>query len=191
MAMALSISGTSSGRAAMAAEGSKAPQILDLGSSEEDLWDSSCSPSTPEDQLFDDIIGTLEDVLMDEEFERLRDGFMKANYMHFETEDGAENKLIYMDLFQSYTKQVETFLETRLQRLIPGFTMPDFLLLLKNRPDQVVGDVFDMLSLLGDFEEFKDMMVSYKKEKEGTAIDLSGLLAVTTTAGGKGGVRRR
>ncbi|KAJ3266828.1 ADP-ribosylation factor-like protein 2-binding protein [Chytriomyces hyalinus] len=139
--------------------------------------------ASAEDELFDLIIGTLEDLLMDDSFVNLQNKFMDRNCSHFSTSDD-ENKLIYMDLFSAYTSQVEAFIEKKLRAQIPEFNMADFLDLLRSRPEQLEGDIFDMMDSIGDFQAFKEMMISYKQEKEGTAIDLSGLLAVTN-AGGK------
>ncbi|KAJ3339876.1 ADP-ribosylation factor-like protein 2-binding protein [Entophlyctis luteolus] len=133
-----------------------------------------------EDRLFDLIVGTLEDVLMDESFVELQNTFMERNSKHFSAKDD-ENKLIYMDIFNSYTAKVEAFIERKLRANIPDFTMSDFLGLLRKRSEQLEGDVFDMLASIGDFQEFKDLILSFRQEKEGTGIDLSGLLAVTNS----------
>ncbi|KAJ3241794.1 ADP-ribosylation factor-like protein 2-binding protein [Chytriomyces hyalinus] len=138
--------------------------------------------ASAEDELFDLIIGTLEDLLMDDSFVNLQNKFMDRNCSHFSTSDD-ENKLIYMDLFSAYTSQVEAFIEKKLRAQIPEFNMADFLDLLRSRPEQLEGDIFDMMDSIGDFQAFKEMMISYKQEKEGTGIDLSGLLAVTNAGG--------
>ncbi len=53
--------------------------------------------------------------------------------------------------------------------------MSDFMeILSKKSPDELQGDVFDLLDSLGDFEAFKDLMLSYKND-----IDLSSLISVT------------
>ena len=43
-------------------------------------------------------------------------------------------------------------------------------------PNELQGDVFDLLETLGDFSAFKDLMLSYKN---GPDMDLSSLLSVT------------
>ena len=45
------------------------------------------------------------------------------------------------------------------------------LLVQQQKEDPCEGDVFDILFNLGDFEEFKDMMVAFKKEKEETPAE--------------------
>jgi len=42
----------------------------------------------------------------------------------------------------------------------------------RERPDEVTGDVFDMLMSLSDFEEFRGVILAYKKSKEGKGINL-------------------
>ena len=58
--------------------------------------------------------------------------------------------------------QLESFIGRKLQVALPWFDMKDFLKMLEKRQDQIDGDVFDMLSTLGDFQAFKEMMLSYK-----------------------------
>ncbi|KAJ3028296.1 UNVERIFIED_CONTAM: ADP-ribosylation factor-like protein 2-binding protein [Siphonaria sp. JEL0065] len=144
----------------------------------EDLVDGGSA--SREDELFDLIVGTLEDLLMDDLFVDFQNKFMEKNCKHFSTTED-ENKLIYMDIFSSYTAKVESYIEKKLRQEIPDFNMADFLNLLRSRPEQLEGDVFDMMASIGDFSAFKEMMVSFKQEKEGSGIDLSGLLAVTNS----------
>lgn len=152
------------------------PRLIDITRSEQDIWEDS--PSSPEDIKFDVVVGTLEDLLMDDEFLDLQNTFMEKNCMHFTDDD--ENKFIYMDLFNAYTARVEKFINKKLKSVLPWFHMPEFFDMLKTRKD-ADGDVFDMLASLGDFTIFKEMMLSYKHEREGTSIDLSGLIAVKST----------
>ena len=42
--------------------------------------------------------------------------------------------------------------------------MEEFNEMLENRPDEVAGDIFDLLLSLSSFSEFKDLMLSYKAE---------------------------
>jgi ADP-ribosylation factor 2-binding protein len=53
-----------------------------------------------EDNKFDMIVGTLQEILLDEKFEKLQRAFSNENCMHFEPSE--ENKLIYMDIFKKY-----------------------------------------------------------------------------------------
>lgn len=52
--------------------------------------------------------------------------------------------------------------------------------MLNKRVDQVEGDVFDILHSLGDFHEFKDLILNYKNDKMGRNIDMSGLLEISS-----------
>ncbi|KAJ3065246.1 ADP-ribosylation factor-like protein 2-binding protein [Podochytrium sp. JEL0797] len=147
---------------------------------DEDLDDAqNGGQASREDELFDLIVGTLEDLLMDDSFVDFQNKFMEKNCKHFSADD--ENKFIYMDIFKAYNAKVEAYIEKKLRAEIPEFKMSEFLDLLRSRPEQLEGDVFDMMSSIGDFSSFKDMMVSFKQEQEGTGIDLSGLLAVTNS----------
>lgn len=52
-------------------------------------------------------------------------------------------------------------------------------MLSKKNPKELDGDVFDVLDSLGDFMVFKELILNYKNWKNGTALDISGLLSVT------------
>lgn len=167
------------------------------------------------------------DVLMDPEFEELRESFCRENCRHFEVrspnplrgpwcfaprciecclegcfpslgavsrvllcytlshyhcvlnllqplpfprasalQDSDENKLIYTDLFARYTSLVENTIESKLKEAVPGFSMAEFSSLLETHRDSLMSDVFDLLLSMGDFESFKEVMLSYKREVE-------------------------
>ncbi len=51
---------------------------------------------------------------------------LESNYEHFD-ERIEENKLIYTEIYQEYTKVVEEFIEEQLKRRIENFDMKEFL----------------------------------------------------------------
>ncbi|GAX81131.1 hypothetical protein CEUSTIGMA_g8565.t1 [Chlamydomonas eustigma] len=115
-----------------------------------------------ETNRFDQIVGALEDVLMDPEFEDARETFCRSHCGVFEDND--ENKLIYTDVFSRYTELVEGSIEKRLKEAVQDFDMQKFLIMLDARKDELMSEVFDLLLSLGDFESFKEVMLSYKLE---------------------------
>eukprot|EP00216_Chloropicon_sp_CCMP2111_P004984 CAMPEP_0198245886 /NCGR_PEP_ID=MMETSP1446-20131203/43362_1 /TAXON_ID=1461542 ORGANISM="Unidentified sp, Strain CCMP2111" /NCGR_SAMPLE_ID=MMETSP1446 /ASSEMBLY_ACC=CAM_ASM_001112 /LENGTH=138 /DNA_ID=CAMNT_0043930129 /DNA_START=156 /DNA_END=569 /DNA_ORIENTATION=+ len=73
---------------------------------------------------------------------------------------------------------LESVIERKLQDEIPEFTLPWFVSLLSQYENEnpFEGDVFDMLLSLTEFSEFKEMMISYKREKDsGRANGVSGV----------------
>ncbi|KAJ3153363.1 ADP-ribosylation factor-like protein 2-binding protein [Geranomyces michiganensis] len=146
---------------------------------DEDL--ARATKSSAEDNKFDAVVGELEDMLMDPYFIKLHDTYLADHCAEFS--DNEENKLIYTEIFHDYVNLIEKFIDKRLKARLEWFSMPTFLQMLKTRKDSLEGDVFDVLSSLADFDAFKDLMLSYKQEQEGTSIDLSGLLAVHGAAG--------
>mmetsp|Transcript_16514 Transcript_16514/g.35717 ORF Transcript_16514/g.35717 Transcript_16514/m.35717 type:complete len:228 (+) Transcript_16514:298-981(+) len=122
------------------------------------------SAQDAETNRFDQIVGALEDILMDPEFEDTREAFCKSNCKEFEDND--ENKLSYTVIFSKYTEMVEAVIESKLKARIPGFDMGDFMSMLGARKDELMSDVFDLLVSLADFETFKEVMLSYKRELE-------------------------
>lgn len=113
---------------------------------------------------FDRIVGCLEGILMDPEFEEERESFCRGNCHHFEDND--ENKFIYTDLFDKYTSLVEGCIDKKIKAAIPEFDLMDFMSMLEARKDQLydASDVFDLLLSMGDFASFKETMLAYKKE---------------------------
>ena len=61
-----------------------------------------------EDNWFDDTVGILQEILLDEKFEMIQKNFFNENCMHFEATE--ENKLIYMDIFKKYQVTIETYI---------------------------------------------------------------------------------
>ena len=124
--------------------------------------------------LIDAVVGKLEEILVDESFETARMDFCRKNCDIFDHAE--ENKLEYTVLFRNFSELVEKTLEERLKVEFPQFTVPWFVDMLKDEPCD--GDVFDMLFALSDFQEFKEMMVSFKKEKEVESGERSKEMAV-------------
>jgi len=80
---------------------------------------------------------------------------------------------------------VEHHIQDELKRRIPGFSMEDFTKSLEHRQDQIGGDILEMLLSFTDFLAFKQMFLDYKAAKEGTAVDFSDLLTITSSSGHK------
>lgn len=142
---------------------------------EEDL--ALSSPRSESEEIFDEIIGHIEDIIMDDAFQALQSNFMEQNYEEFE--DAEENKFIYTDIHQNYIQSLEHFMEQELASRIPGFSMESFLSHLSRQRKDLEGEIFEMLLTFTDFEAFKEMMVDYRNEKEGRGIDLSDGICVT------------
>jgi len=140
--------------------------IGDVLFEEEDIM-VACS-SNAEDARFDQIIGHIEDIIMEPEFQSLQDDFMENNYKHFMDSD--ENKFIYSELHKEYVNKIEKYLEEELKRRIENFSMQDFMKDLMSRKQELDGEIFEILITFVDFLEFKALMLSYKAEKEGRSF---------------------
>jgi hypothetical protein len=86
-----------------------------------------------------------------------------------------------MELFQQFQRDTEKALEEGLVARLSWFDMADFLGLVEERPDELHSDVFDVLMTMSDFEEFADLMASFKDEQEGTGI-MQGAMSLTVTS---------
>ncbi|XP_021452911.2 ADP-ribosylation factor-like protein 2-binding protein isoform X2 [Oncorhynchus mykiss] len=134
------------------------------------------SNSSDSDAAFDAVIGSIEDIIMEDDFQHMQQSFMEKHYLEFD--DSEENKLTYTPIFNEYIELLEKQLEQQLMERIPGFNMSTFTQLLKQHKDEVSGDIFDMLLTFTDFMTFKEMFIDYRAEKEGRGLDLSDGLVV-------------
>ncbi|XP_040573957.1 ADP-ribosylation factor-like protein 2-binding protein isoform X1 [Lepeophtheirus salmonis] len=124
---------------------------------------------------FDKIVGCIEDIVIEDEFQELQQTLLDKHYIHFD-ENLEENKFIYTEIFEEYTSRVETFIETELSKRIPEFNMKYFIQEFEERKSSLEGEVFDMLFTLTDFMAFKEMFIDYKIVREtGLSASLSTL----------------
>uniref|UniRef100_A0A8D2N4Q5 ADP-ribosylation factor-like protein 2-binding protein n=1 Tax=Zonotrichia albicollis TaxID=44394 RepID=A0A8D2N4Q5_ZONAL len=73
---------------------------------------------------FDAVVGYLEDIIMDDDFQLIQRNFLEKHYQEFD--DSEENKLIYTDIFNEYISLVEKYIEEKLLDRIRGFDMVAF-----------------------------------------------------------------
>ena len=127
---------------------------------------------------FNLAIGVLEDILVSDQFAELQNQFFDRFYACFDY--GEENKLNYMDIFQLYQSSIEGHIERELQSQIPDFSMEWMSKMLSSHQDCVDMGVMEILHSFSDFLTFKDLMLRYKDEKEGRALDLSDLIMTSS-----------
>ncbi|XP_038554266.1 ADP-ribosylation factor-like protein 2-binding protein [Micropterus salmoides] len=150
--------------------------IVDMVDMEEENF--AISSSSAADAAFDAVIGCIEDIIMEEEFQQLQKSFLDKHYLEFDDSD--ENKLSYTPIFNAYVDLLEKHLEQQLMEKIPGFTMNAFTELLVQHKEEVPDDIFDMLLTFTDFMAFKEMFLAYRAEIEGRGLDLSQGLVITS-----------
>jgi ADP-ribosylation factor-like protein 2-binding protein len=83
------------------------------------------------------------------------------------SQETAENKLIYMELFHKYTHMIEHVIDSKLHELVDGFSMAEFSEMLDARKDELDAEVFDLVLSMADFEAFRELMLAYRAEVEG------------------------
>ncbi|XP_011331950.1 ADP-ribosylation factor-like protein 2-binding protein [Ooceraea biroi] len=148
----------------------------------------SCALSSPEDDegqisksdedcSFDEIIGHIEDLLLEKEFQDLQQRFLEKYWDVFEPVE--DNKLIYTDIFNEYNKAVEAYIVGYLRKLMPQFTLDVLLHQLNEKQTELEGEVFEVLSTITDFLAFKEMFLDYRAVKEGKVEDLSCGISIT------------
>ena len=116
---------------------------------ETSLLDEEILAEDNEWNQFDEIVGCIEDIVIEKQFQDLQESFLEKHYHHFDI-GTEENKLIYMELFQvsfitltvhltelwnivivfvfqEYTKMLEEFIEGELEQRVENFCMKDFI----------------------------------------------------------------
>ena len=76
---------------------------------DEDFEFTDTGGHNQEDDEFDELVGALQDIVLDPEFEEQQREFLERNCMIFEDEE--ENKIEYMGIFKEYQAKLENFIE--------------------------------------------------------------------------------
>ncbi|KUF85133.1 hypothetical protein AM588_10007412 [Phytophthora nicotianae] len=115
---------------------------------EEEIFDNDVGEENAEESKFDEMIGVLQDILMDPNLSACSASSaatIAVGYPCKVFDNVSENKLIYMDIFQQYTNLI----------------------------DEIPPDITDVLLSSSDFEEFKNLMLSFK-QNENPCIEITG-----------------
>ena len=131
---------------------------LGLGLGDEDIV--VAKSTNAEDAKFDQVIGAIEEIIMEDKFRSIQDEFMHKNYKHFEESD--ENKLIYTTVHNEYVSLIEKYLDAQLKKKVKQFNMDEFMKTLLARREELEGEIFELLLTFDDFVEFKQLMLSFK-----------------------------
>ena len=112
---------------------------------------------------FDKFAEALQDIVIEESFEKMQNDFCEKYYKVFEEKD--ENKLEYTKIFNEYTKTMEEFLEKELAKRVKEYKVDEFYKLLESKKFKIDEQLLDTLLDLSEFNNFKEMMLNYKREK--------------------------
>lgn len=110
-----------------------------------------------DDDYFDQVVGCLQDIILNPQFDQMQKSFSVENCMQFEATE--ENKLVYTSIFQKYTATIESYINEKLTEMVDNFSMERFIVLLETRKDQIEEPIYDLLLSFSDFSSFKEMML--------------------------------
>ena len=130
---------------------------------DDDDFEESIVNKDSDDFKFDVFAEALQDIVIEEEFEKMQNDFCEKYYKIFE--DKEENKLEYTKIFNEYTKKTEDFLVKNLQKRVTQYKIDDFYKMLESKKFKMDEQLLDTLLDLSDFNNFKDMMLNYKRGK--------------------------
>ena len=130
---------------------------------DDDDFEESIVNKDSDDFKFDVFAEALQDIVIEEEFEKMQNDFCEKYYKIFE--DKEENKLEYTKIFNEYTKKTEEFLVKNLQKRVTQYKIDDFYKMLESKKFKMDEQLLVTLLALSDFNNFKDMMLNYKRTK--------------------------
>jgi hypothetical protein len=158
----------------------------ELSLEDETLFEASPAVGGVGETMFDQAIACLEDVVMSASFRQPVIDFCRASCMLF-IPGVEENTLEQYALFEKYEQLTEAKIASELAARVPGFDLAVFeaMLVQPGRAEIINSDIIDMLMTFGDFEEFKQTMLSYREqvEFEGTT-GTTRSLAIDSSHGG-------
>ena len=129
----------------------------------DDDFEESIVNKDSDDYKFDVFAEALQEIVIEEEFEKMQNDFCEKYYKVFEEKD--ENKLEYTTIFNEYTKKTEEMLETKLKQRVTQYKIDDFYKMLESKKFKMDEQLLDTLLDLCDFNNFKEMMLNYKRSK--------------------------
>jgi len=106
---------------------------LDGDGCDEDFNIVNSGGTNEDDDYFDQVVGCLQDIILDPEFDRMQKSFGNDNCMQFEATE--ENKLVYTTIFNKYTTTIEAYINEQLTDMVDNFSMERFISLLDTRKD--------------------------------------------------------
>ena len=130
---------------------------------DDDGFEESVVNKDSDDFKFDNFVEALQDIVIEEEFEKMQNDFCEKYYRVFEDKD--ENKLEYTKIFNEYTKKTEEFLEKNLKKRVTQYKIDDFYKMLESKKFKMDEQLLDTLLDFSDFNNFKEMMLNYKRSK--------------------------
>lgn len=98
------------------------------GEDEAEFELTSTGAGNEDDDHFDQVVGCLQEIILDADFERMQKNFSTEHCMQFEATE--ENKLVYTTIFNQYQDSIERYINEKLEESIEGFSMERFIALL-------------------------------------------------------------
>ena len=129
----------------------------------DDDFEESIVTKDSDNYKFDLFAEALQDIVIEDSFEKMQNDFCEKYYKIFEEKD--ENKLEYTKIFNEYTKTTEDFLEKELSKRVKEYKVDEFYKLLESKKFKIDEQLLDTLLDLSEFNNFKEMMLNYKREK--------------------------
>ncbi|KAG5880782.1 hypothetical protein JTB14_015291 [Gonioctena quinquepunctata] len=115
--------------------------------------------SDASEKKFAEVIGYVEDILVDENFNVILEQFFK-NFSEEKDHD------VDLDLYDNYVATVKKHIEEQLEEKVKSFKMPDFEEELGKRESEIGTDIVAILSSFRSFQAFKQFVENYRETRE-------------------------
>lgn len=148
---------------------------IDLNTEDTDETFASHHSTDPETEQFDQTIGLIEDLIMDDEFRSIQQTFL-TKYAHEFDPELDENKLIYTDIHKEYLNIIEDFVLNKIKRSQPNFNLDRFMKQLESRQEELEGEIFEFLLTFTDFLAFKEWMLDHRRASSLPIININSCL---------------
>ena len=84
--------------------------VIDGEEGDEDFAMENHGAGNEDDDYFDQVVGCLQEIILDPSFDSMTKNFSIKNCMQFEATE--ENKLCYTTIFNEYTSTIEAYINT-------------------------------------------------------------------------------
>ena len=119
------------------------------------------------------VLQAFDEVLTSDEFCQIQDQFVDEYSKNFPENGDLPPEC--MSIYKKYVELIEKELLAKVLKIFPDFSFDELIPIIKNRNKDALehADVFELLSATLDFQEFRDLMVSYNK---GSGIELNAVI---------------
>jgi hypothetical protein len=140
--------------------------------------------SSSEDRQFDEVIGGLQECLMDPAVGEIQESFLTKHCGEFD--DSEENKFSYSTIHDEWVECMESVIQEYLSNHIEDFDMALFGEACTTRFEEIPPDILNLLHSFTDFSVFKEQMLAYKHADPTLSLEVRSLSSANAPSSSSG-----